>query len=268
MAFDDELKAAVEKFLEQNQVGGRLVETDAALAKPIADLDRLWWKRIELLLEERVRDNPEQLVFPEEGRLLMDCGLLSDSLLRDEAPRLRTDLFKELYAAGEKRFYYLSEWISDRLKNHIALEGLQETTAQIQEAVEVIETPVQVRLREARSKLYMAMGPFFENLPGFSPQAIVLLSSGRLDETLSRFRGEVPPDQASQRDRLLDLRTSILSRARSRCTVPAQLEMFDLLGQVDERMSAEDRLVAAPSLLVQEGTREPGIADRRRDFLV
>lgn len=268
MAFEEDLKLAVEKFLELSLVGGRQVEADASLAKPIADLDRLWWKRIEVLLAERVRDNPEDLSFPQDDRLLMDCGFLSDSLLREEAPRLRTDLLKELYGEGAQRFYYLSEWISDRLKNNIALEGLQETSQQVQEAIEVLESPVQLKLREARIKLYQAMGPFFENLPGFSPQAVVLLSSGKLDDTLLRFRGEVPPDQVSQRDRLLDLRSSILNRARSRCTAPAQLEMFDLLGQVDERMTAEDRLLSVPAPVLDEAPRTSNLVERRREFLV
>ncbi len=268
MAFEEDLNAAIERFLEQSQVGGRLVEADPSLAKPIADLDRLWWKRVEAILEERVRENPDQLAFPQDDRLFMDCGFLSDALLREEAPRLKTDLLKELYADGEERLYYLSEWISNRLKNHIALEGLRETTEQVQQAVEVIESPIQMKLREARIKLYQAMGPYFENLPGYSPQAVVLLSSGKLDETLFRFRGEAPPEQTSQRDRLFDLRSSILNRARSRCTAPAQLEMFDLLGQVDERMTAEESLISGPAVIVEETTGAANLAEQRRDFLV
>lgn len=268
MAFEEDLQAAVSRYLEQSRGGSRLVETDAALAKPVADLDRLWWKRVELLLQEQIRRDPEHLQFGLDERLIIDMGLLSDELLRDEAPRLRSDLLKELAIEGEKRFYYLSEWMADRLRNHIALEGLKQPAEKNEEAAPDIETPILKSLRDARLKLYQAMGPFFENLPGFTPQAVLLLSSGTLDERLSRLRVAAAQDQMSQRDRLLNLRSSILSRARSRCTTPAQLEIFDLLATVDQRVESEQATIAAPSLQVDERVPLGDIAEQRSEFLV
>ncbi len=266
MAFDEDLAAAVARFLDLAQGVGRLVEADATLAKPIAELDRLFWKRVEAILDMRIRENPERLAFSKEDRLVVDCGLLSESLLRDEGPKLQTDLVKELYAEGEPRLCYLSEWISDRLKNHIALEGLREIPA-AKQAAAVLESTAIGRLREARSKLYQAMGPFFENLPGFSVQAVTLLSSGQLDQTLSRFRGRLTAEQSSQQERLLGLRTQILERARSRCTAPRQLEMFDLLGTVDTHMSDEERQMAPFEVVVTETTPAADASSRRSEFL-
>lgn len=266
MGFEEDLESAIGRYLELAQGAGRLVEADASLARPIADLDRLFWKRVETILDARIRENPERLVFSKEDRLVVDCGLLSGSLLRDEGPKLQTDLVKELYGEGEPRLYYLSEWIADRLKNYLALEGLKEAPAP-KEVAALPVPPVIGRLREARSKLYQAMGPFFENLPGFSVQAVTLLSSGRLDETLSRFGGRLSEEQSSQHERLSGLRTQILERARSRCTTPRQLEMFDLLGTVDVHMADEERQLAPTEPAVSDATPAAEAPTRRSEFL-
>ncbi|HXG61982.1 MAG TPA: hypothetical protein VNO22_11435 [Planctomycetota bacterium] len=254
-----EIEPWVQRFLAERGPGEASVTSRPALEPLAEELNALWWREVERLVLRAVRENPDRLVFSPEERLLLDLGLL-DARLVPGAERNRTALLREIYAPGRPGCFYLSEWLAQRYRQFLLYGGLSPREG---------ESPLETRvIRDRRTWIYMQLALLFKNLPGFTPQAVDLLVSGRIDETLDamalRLEKEEDARLAEQRRQLQEIRSRMLARARERARAEKELYYFDELRELDRQMAekrgqrkdAGEAAAAAPrSLPPQERER-------------
>lgn len=227
-----EIETLVQRFLAERGPGEASVTSRPTLEPLAEELNALWWRETERLVLRVVRENPDRLVFSPEERLLLDLGLL-DARLVPGADRHRAALLREIYAAGRPGCFYLSEWLAQRYRQFLLYGGLSPREG---------ESPLETRvIRDRRTWIYMQLALLFRNLPGFTPQAVDLLVSGRIDETLDAMALQLEKQEdarlAEQRRQLQEIRSRMLARARERARAEKELYYFDELRELDRQMA-------------------------------
>jgi hypothetical protein len=259
-----EIEAWVERFVAERGPGEASVTSRPGLARVAEELNALYWKELERLVLRAARENPDRILFSPEDRLLLDLGLL-DARLAPGADKNRPALLREIYAPGRPAHFYLSEWLAQRFRQFLLYGGMAPAEGQ---------SPLETRIiRDRRTWIYMQLALLFKKLPGFNQQAVDLLLSGKIDETLDAMtiRLEKAEDarMAEQRRQLQEIRTRLLTRARERARTEKELYFFDELRELDRQMAekrgaprVEPPAPAARPIPVQE--REKYLLDELR----
>ncbi|MBI3099713.1 MAG: hypothetical protein HYY93_16000 [Planctomycetes bacterium] len=210
-------------------------DTSPQKIKLLTKIDGEYWAESAKIVQAVLHENEERLLFNKYQRLVLDAGLLDERLLGPQADQVKTALIRELYADAHPQHHYLSQWLADRYRNHLALARLD---AASQQAAEAAPATSQIdELNAASKKIFLALKPFFQNLPGFSAAVTDLLCDGRLDRSWQDLAIQCliqhSEAAAEQRDKLLDIRRRLLAKAKSRCETQKQLALFDALANID-----------------------------------
>jgi tetratricopeptide (TPR) repeat protein len=259
------LDAGVERFRAGRAAG----ETSPEAARAAAELDALWGREAEKLLERAAREQTERLAFIPEERLLLDLGLL-DWRLVPGGDGSRPALLRELYAPGPPGHLYFSEWLAQRYRQFLLTGGMAAPaepppppSKPVEEASRLL--PV---LPILRAKLYAKLAPFFQKLPGFNDQAVRTFLEGRIDTTLDAAAlprtGEEESPAALRLRQLAEMRGRMIARARERARSEADLSLFDALRKLDRQAERERSPASAPA--APAAPRAPQ-APEREEFL-
>jgi hypothetical protein len=263
----------VEAFLAQRGDDPTPPLSRPELAKILTDLDRLYWKEVETQIEANARAHSDRLVFHKYERMLIDLGLV-DIRLIPRGEEVRIQLLKDLYHRGPPHIQYFSEWIGARYRTFVlygrlgaAGDGREASAA----APVGAEDPQLRQFREARTRIYERLRPLFQNLPGFPPQSVDLLFSGRIDASIEQLTVQMTqqehPRIVEQWRHLNDLRARMIQRARERATTDEELMLFDGLEKIDmvlaERVAAQGATASVPKPR-PEGAAGPAVAPSER----
>ncbi len=237
-----DLENLVTRFVEFRGTDAAPVETRPELSKPIVELDGRYWKEVESVITTVMREGGERLVFNKYQRYLLDCGLLDERLVSQAPADMKNILLKELYAEGRSNHFYFSQWLAERFRNFIVFNKFEATQAETEQAAGAVDE-ILLGFRGARVKIYAALKPFFENLPGFTKQVVELLCSGRLDmsvesTTVESFKKPDDDALAEQKNKFVSVRRQLVAKAKSRAVTDKQLALFDALGGLDDRAAA------------------------------
>lgn len=247
-------------------------------AKIMAKLDAEYWAEAAKIVQTVLHENEERLLFNKYQRLLLDAGLLDERLIGPQGEVVRNALIRELYAEANAQHHYLSQWIADRYRNFVALARLNATSEQA--AIEAPPTSQLDDLNAAARKIFAALKPFFQNLPGFSAAVTDLLCEGKLDRSWQELATQCLVQHseaaAEQRDKLLDIRRRLLAKAKSRCETQKQLALFDALSNMDlqvhraisEYADTARNAKARAAKAVEEKSNMPLSLKERLDFLL
>ncbi|MDQ7778162.1 MAG: hypothetical protein RDV41_00430 [Planctomycetota bacterium] len=257
-----ELEALIAKFVEARGADPAPVETRPELSKMITELDSRYWKEVEAVVTVVMREGGERLVFNKYQRFMLDCGLLDERLLGPTPGDVKNILLKEIYGEGRPNHFYFSQWLADRFRNFVVFNKFEGAQA-AGEASPFVPDENLLSLRAARVKVYTALRPFFENLPGFTKQVVELLCSGKLDAnaegmTVESLRKPDDDALAEQRNKLVSIRRQLLAKAKTRSVTEKQLMLFDALDQVDLKVATALSQHAAPA---QQPVRKPSEED-------
>lgn len=261
-----DLENLITRFVESRGTDTAPAGTRPELSKLIGELDARYWKEVENIVTTVLREGGERLVFTKYQRFLVDCGLLDERLVAQAPPDLKNILLKELYAEGRPNHFYFSQWLAERYRNFVLFNKFAVPQTETEQSAAFVDETL-MELRAARVKIYSALKPFFENLPGFTKQVVELLCSGRLDVNLESVIIESlkKPDDAllaEQKNKLLSIRRQLIARAKARVETEKQLALFDALSQLDSRAAA--RLASCAEDLVQP-TKKPPPPQQEKD---
>lgn len=220
------------QLLEQEKVT-LLAEYAAArdAGEPLArfdpQLETLYWRCVEHVLESKAAQNPETLTFSDGQRLLIDFGLLDEAFVNDAAPGLSERLLAELRQQGLVNHFYLTEWLADRYQRfrvNLAIEAEPDPGDDDRSGS---------KFQLSRRKILEKLTPLLEGLQGVTPEATRALLSGRLDLQIISLGANLLNNRLRKelgvRHRLWEMRRQILSRARARTLDARELKFFDVL---------------------------------------
>jgi hypothetical protein len=204
------------------------------LAKMIGPLTNAYWERVGRLLDEVITRSGDQLVFNKYERMVIDLGFIDARLVPDFG-ETRTDLLKELYTRTDPTHFYFSEWLAHRYRTFVLTDRMEAAPAA--EAAPVAADAESQQYMLARSRIYAQLRHLFEKLPGFPPDVIEMLFSGRMDTTIAELGAAVARRSdlraADQRRHLSTMRQRMIARARERAAKPEELTFFDGLAKID-----------------------------------
>ncbi len=214
------MDALVDRLVSARDANAAPIESREDLVELIEDMDLLYWNEVELALAESARRGAQRLQFGKNERLLLDAGLVDPRLLLG-GQTARVALLRELYAAPERGCAYFTEWLDGRYRTFVETGGLDE------------EHP-NAPIADLRRTAYEQLRPTLNGLPGFPPQAVEMLASGKLDtaiDELSQSLAEhIDEAVAERRQRLRDIKDGILAAARAE---GAAAEALDSLARLD-----------------------------------
>lgn len=181
-------------------------------------LDVHYWKRVEEIIREASLRSNDRLALTDDERLVLDVGLLDESLVAGADSTLRNNLLAELNTPGAPNHFYFSEWLDDRfrrfqLDTQMSAESTKDNTDLSDEVS---------KLTGARVKLSGALRPFLKGLPGVNEQMQHHILTGRLDDQIQSLglallgKRERPAMMA--RHRLQTLRRQIITKMQPRMT--------------------------------------------------
>lgn len=218
------------------------------LKKIVDEFDRLYWTHAEKLVEDLATRQGDRLMFTKYERMFLDLGLV-DLKMIPNADNLKTDLVRELYTRDRPTHTYFSEWLTGRYRTFILTGKLERQEAPAAPVAEDSET---AQYKEARRRIYTAVRPLFDNLPGFPATQIDLLFSGRIDTMIADLSATLAtkedPRAADQRRHLTEMRSRMMTRARERATKDEELKFFDALSKVDAILATRVSAAPAPRL--------------------
>lgn len=231
------LDKLVDRFLAARGDNPAPVTSRPELKKIVDEFDRLYWSQAETLLDDLATRQGDRLVFTKYERMFLDLGLVSLRMIPN-ADAIKTDLIRELYTRDRPTHFYFSEWLANRYRTFILTGKLERAEAP---AAAVAEDADTVQYKEARRRIYTAVRPLFDNLPGFPPSQIDLLFSGRFDTMIADLSATLAtkedPRAADQRRHLVEMRGRMIARARERAAKDEDLKFFDALAKVDSIMA-------------------------------
>lgn len=223
-------------------------------------LDELYWSRVEQVLIGSLQEGQDRFVLNKYERLLVDGGVLDERLIGGNIEETRIALLKELYKEGQPSYFYLSEWLSDRLKSFMLYGEIESGPPSMEEAqTTTSKGDPEVRLlRQARNTLYNSLSGLLYHLPGFQTKVIEAFISGKLDEWIE---GIVPKGLTKaelkkaedQKRRLTELRNQILSAAHETASSEEELATLDRIRRVDRALQRK-ALPKAPGVFKQRPT--------------
>lgn len=235
-----ELDHVVERYLSLKDSA----KDDAArenLWQAIAELDAHYWQLVEETIRPHLKEKSERLLFTKYDRMLIDAGLVDARLLGKDLERVEAALVRELYAEGEANVYYLSEWLAERYKAFLLFGRVRKvedgtTPEPLQQEI------IPEKLLAALLKVYAALRPHFELLPGIERETVDYLCSGALDAQIFRCLMRAGPDEESAKEEAAhykSLKEKFLSRARGYVRGEKTLELFDALWKMDRALEEE-----------------------------
>lgn len=238
-------------------------------------IEKIYWQRVEALIDARVGEDSDELAFTPEDRLLIDMGLIDPALVDGAEASLTDRLLEELNMPGAPNHFYLSEWLEDRYQRY----RLEQDVAAAAAAGGPDEGDDKSPAR-ARRLAYQKMAPLFKGLPGVPADVADLFIAGGLDDKILQTSVGLlnggTRREFWQRRRLTNLRTQILEKARARIPDESMLKYFDMIDDVysrdwRERYQAwENRDAAEDEVTVEETAAEAAAEERHRavEFLV
>jgi len=162
--------------------GGRYSEA-------VGRLDHHFWELVEEAVFKALASAGEELVFGQGERLLIDTGLLDESLVARAGRNCLEKLTAEVQTRGPEGLFYLSEWLSARYKSYLATRTLpDEKVAEsmlLKAAAELDEELT--RARQQRNELYRRIAGLFENLPGISAELTAAMVRGTVDDRIEEL---------------------------------------------------------------------------------
>jgi len=252
-----EIDRLVRDFLAAGGRPDASLLSSPGLARLADELNAFYWRDVERLLARLARESPDRFAFSPDERLLLDLGVL-DWRLVPGGEALREPLLRELSLPGRRGASYFSEWASRRFRQALLYGEISPPDDE--------KTSSTVIIRDLRGRLYLKLGPLFENLPGFDKKAVDLLLSGRIDATLDAMRKKL--SQASderlseQRRALAEIRDRFFARARERARSPEDLSLFEALRDLDRQVSESRSSVRTELPLAASRTLSPEERER------
>ena len=214
------------------------------LVKVVSGLNTFFWQFVEQLVGDPNRVKAGRLTFEPRERMLVDMGLLDQSLLSNDIPLLLDTLEFELSRPGKPNHYYLSEFLSERFENTLALRQLRHeaSDASVEDAYKAYDIDLH-RIKTLQRSIYKALEPLIRDLPGVSSEVAKTVVSGRLrdhiDSLSLRYKETGDAEHRKSRDRLIQLHRRILSAARARSNDDRHLKLLDALSELDQAMETE-----------------------------
>jgi len=155
----------------------------------LAQLEDLYWKRVEKVVDEALVQEGEELAFGTAESLLIDAGLLDERLVTRAAPDFRARLMAEISSPGDRKVIYLSGWLSERFRSYLATRALpDERIGQSLLLKEAAEQDAELgKSRQQRNELYRRVAPLFENLPGVSAELAAAIVRGAVDDRIEEL---------------------------------------------------------------------------------
>lgn len=210
-----------------------LIETRHDLASIIAEIDNIYWERIEKIIVSTIKDYEDRIVLNKYDRLITDIGILDPRLVQDY-DGIRIQLLNELYKSPGQNTFYFSEWLANRLRLFLLYGELAEEKITRREG----EDKSIVSYKEGRKKIYANLQHLFKNLPGFNAKSVQVLFEGKLDEAIDSLTAQLEQKEdikiAEQRKQIIDIKTRMIARAREKATKQEEQELFDALNQIDK----------------------------------
>lgn len=251
-----EKAALIADVLKSREQGDR-----QALSRLEMLLDNLYWRCVEDLLARRISTESETLDFTPQERLLLDMGLLEESLVESAAPGLRERLRAEMSLPGLVNHFYLSEWLEDRYKRFRVNQALSSAESEKNEAGDS-------QFDLSRQKVLDRLAPFLDGLQGVSKEAAQAIRSGKLDAQIINMGANLLGNRLRRdlqvRHRLWELRRQVLTRARARANDPRDLKLFDVVDDIYRReWQTLYKEAGSGPLMTPEERREKKLKERK-----
>jgi hypothetical protein len=234
----------------------------------VRKLDSLFWTQVERIVTSAIEQNVDHLVFNSDERLLLDMGIMDDRLLGSATASIRTQIGHELTSTSHGNVFYMTQWLSERLHQFIAVApltsgGSRDAVAGTPETASTATSMLKVRLQ-----IYSAVRPLLANQPGMNDKLVDLLCSGKLDATIHELsaRGvkDLSAPQAATLEKLKELRRVFLMRAYESCTTNEQRTALDSLVRVDARISRwlNANVASSAGMVTELASKVPTVRER------
>lgn len=233
---EEEKSSLIEEYFKLKNSSDDDKKAKRQLKKVIGKLDGFYWKSVQILVEDALRQGSESLSFSDESKLLIDMGLLDLSLVEGADESLPEKLLEERNTGGAVNHYYFTEWLEDRYKRFILTEQMEKQAAVAEEE----QNSELAKLRDARAKIYTKIKPFFKGLPGVNEQISSHFLKGELDDQITNLSIALLDLEERplfmKRHSLKNLRQQIIYKLRGRLGNETDFKLVDMLDVIYGKM--------------------------------
>lgn len=252
------LNAKIVEYAEMLDAG-IFDENRGAFEKLARELNDLFWKRVDTILEESFNEAEQKARFSQHDTVLLNTGLINDILIDRHADELSGKFSVYDRDFVSQRVYFFADFLLDKFQELIASTQIDSPRTEEDKNITL------KHLLAHRNDAYTKLAPFFGRLPGMNPTMVETVCSGKIDDQIDTLNLSLIANPIArtrdQRDRLVNFRRTIFNRMHEANLEGIANELVDEVQVMGRKVYTERKIAHYETGL--EGAERYRIYERR-----